>query len=228
MPSAQKPKREKSDGNEDDCTEQSSLNESSSGFSPSQSFKLRIKIGNKTIGTKSCPLTFGKNEQEEENILDDGDNYNDAMCEPQFIEEEVVDDEIVVDNDVNHNDNSYGEVVLDDIQYMDDMYDNYTGNYEEVLDDDYDDDADDDINNVNNSNKYESSDEERKWLDALELGQLDDNGEVKRSDKNMKVLTARQKTATHPNILSKTDKGNNPKNLYSHSYHPYLLIKMFV
>ena len=37
----------------------------------------------------------------------------------------------------------------------------------------------------------DTSDEEREWLDALEKGILDDNGEVKK-EKDISLLTARQ------------------------------------
>ncbi len=37
----------------------------------------------------------------------------------------------------------------------------------------------------------DTSDEEKAWLDALEKGTLDDNGEVKK-EKDISLLTARQ------------------------------------
>lgn len=37
----------------------------------------------------------------------------------------------------------------------------------------------------------ETSDEEREWLDALEAGRLDDNGELKKQ-RDTSMLTARQ------------------------------------
>ena len=37
----------------------------------------------------------------------------------------------------------------------------------------------------------DTSDEEREWLEALEAGELDDNGELKKS-KDPSLLTARQ------------------------------------
>jgi INO80 complex subunit B len=39
--------------------------------------------------------------------------------------------------------------------------------------------------------KHDESDEESAWLKALEAGELDDNGEIKK-EKNPKLLTARQ------------------------------------
>ena len=42
----------------------------------------------------------------------------------------------------------------------------------------------------------DSSDEERMWLDALESGSLDDNGELKR-DRDDSLLTARQRALLH-------------------------------
>ncbi|XP_074641912.1 INO80 complex subunit B-like [Tubulanus polymorphus] len=42
----------------------------------------------------------------------------------------------------------------------------------------------------------DTSDEEKQWLDALEKGDLDDNGELKKS-KDKKLLTTRQKALLH-------------------------------
>lgn len=42
----------------------------------------------------------------------------------------------------------------------------------------------------------ETSDEEREWLDALEAGRLDDNGELKKQ-RDTSMLTARQKALLH-------------------------------
>lgn len=47
--------------------------------------------------------------------------------------------------------------------------------------------VDDDIDDVDGDNDNEES----KWLDALEAGDLDDNGELKR-ERNIAALTARQ------------------------------------
>ena len=42
-----------------------------------------------------------------------------------------------------------------------------------------------------NKDDDDTSDEEREWLEALEKGNLDDNGEV-RKEKDISLLTARQ------------------------------------
>ncbi|XP_022109651.1 INO80 complex subunit B-like [Acanthaster planci] len=128
--------------------------------------KLKIKIGGQTLGTKSYDRVVSPRFSSEDE--DDEDEDEDI--------EEAEDD----DEDIEDIEDEQVDVVQDD----EDEGERFTPWQDQTPP------------ASNHGSPSENPDEEEAWLDALEAGQLDDYGEIKRV-KDPSLLTARQRAMLH-------------------------------
>ncbi|XP_038058261.1 INO80 complex subunit B-like isoform X3 [Patiria miniata] len=141
--------------------------------------KLKIKIGGQTLGTKSydkviSPRFSSEDEDEDE---DEDDDMEEADIEEAGDDDEEEEEE---EEDMEDVEAEQVEVVQDD----EDEGERFTPWQDQTP-----------PASIHGS-PSENPDEEEAWLDALEAGQLDDYGEIKR-DKDPSLLTARQRAMLH-------------------------------